>query len=220
MPYDVSSDVPTQVRTSVASSLRNLRPRDDPSSEQESYIDCLLMHSPLGTAQATLQAWQVLESYVPVQIRSLGISNVSLPMLEMLYNNSSVKPKVVQNRFYAATRYDGALRKFCKEREIVYESFWTLTGNPKLLNNQRLIASLANSAGVSREVALYSLVMSLGIVPLNGTMSRERMREDLNGIVRVKEWGEANKGRWEAIVSEFQELSQGVERSFRALLRP
>lgn len=208
MPYDASAPLETQIHTSVASSLRNLRPTDDPNSTQDHYIDCLLLHSPLQTARATLDAWKILEGYVPQKIRHLGISNVTLPMLELLYNNSNIKPAVVQNRFYAATRYDVPLRKSCRENGIMYQSFWTLTGNPKLLTAEPVMV-LAKAAGISMEVALYSLVMSLDVVVLNGTTSARRMKEDLEGVMRVKEWAGQNAERWEH-----------VRQGFRALVEP
>jgi diketogulonate reductase-like aldo/keto reductase len=93
MPYDPSAPLEVQIRTSVASSLKNLRSEED--SDENSYLDCLLLHSPLPTMAETLQAWSVLETYVPTLIRALGISNVSLPVLQALYTHSTIKPSVV-----------------------------------------------------------------------------------------------------------------------------
>ena len=84
MPYDPNAPLDDQLRTSVASSLKNLRPTQD--TQEGSYLDCLLLHSPLPTIDQTLQAWQLLETYVPHQIKALGISNVTLPVLREIYN--------------------------------------------------------------------------------------------------------------------------------------
>ncbi|KAI4656865.1 uncharacterized protein J4E78_006756 [Alternaria triticimaculans] len=137
MPYDPEAPLYTQMHTSVASSLRNLRYNE---SDDESYVDCLLLHSPLPTIDQTLQAWKLLESYVPDKIRSLGISNVSLPILQAIHENATIKPSVVQNRFYPQTRYDVPLRAFCREHDIMYQSFWTLTGNPSLIRSEPVTA--------------------------------------------------------------------------------
>lgn len=198
MPYDPNASLDTQIHASVASSLKNLRSTHD--SEQGTYLDCLLLHSPLPTLDQTLEAWRLLESYVPHQIKALGISNVTLPVLREIYNTSTVKPSVVQNRFYAQTRYDGPLRAFCREQGILYQSFWTLTGNPKLLKSKPVL-ELAQAADVSVPIALYALVMDLGVEVLNGTTSAEHMREDLAGIQRVREWAGLNPRRWVQIAA-------------------
>lgn len=203
IPYDPSAPLETQLHSSVASSLKNLRPTQD--SEAGSYLDCLLLHSPLPTLDQTLQAWKLLETYVPGQVKALGISNVTLPVLREVFNTSTVKPSVVQNRFYPQTQYDGPLRAFCREHGITYQSFWTLTGNPKLLKS-RTVFDLAQAAEVSAPVALYALVMDLGVEVLNGTTSAEHMQEDLEGIRRVHGWAESNPKQWANLAGAFLEL--------------
>lgn len=204
MPYDPTAPLETQIRTSVASSLKNLRPREEADSEKEAYIDCLLLHSPLPTTQQTIQAWKILESYVPDKIRSLGISNTNLPILQAVYEAAKVKPRVVQNRFYGATRYDVPLRKFCRDHDIVYESFWTLTGNPKILSGEP-INQLSQLAGVSKEVAMYCLVIELGgTAPLNGTTNAEHMKGDLEDVARVRNWTFVYADKWKSIVDGFK----------------
>ncbi|KAF2624622.1 aldo-keto reductase-like protein [Macroventuria anomochaeta] len=192
MPYDPNAPLGTQIHTSVASSLKNLRPTQ---AEEGSYLDCLLLHSPLPTLEQTLQAWRLLETYVPHQIKALGISNVTLPVLREIYNTSTVKPSVVQNRFYAQTQYDSPLRAFCREHGIMYQSFWTLTGNPKLLKSKPVV-ELAQAAQVSVPTALYALVMDLGVEVLNGTTSAVHMQEDLEGIQKVRDWATSNPRQW------------------------
>ncbi|KAF9632266.1 putative aldo-keto reductase protein [Lasiodiplodia theobromae] len=205
MPYSPEDPIATQVHTSVKSSLLNLRPTDDESGSGASYIDCLLLHSPLPNIRQTLEAWRTLETYVPHKIRHLGISNVSQPILEVLYRSSTVKPAVVQNRFYAATSYDVSLREFCRENGIVYESFWTLTGNPQLLQSTPVFM-LAQFAGVSAEVALYALVMAVDVVVLNGTTNADRMKEDLEGIKKVQEWSKTKDDTWNTILGDFKHM--------------
>lgn len=166
----------------------------------------LILHSPLDTIATTLAAWKHFESWVPHQIRSLGISNTNLSTLSAIFEHSTVKPALVQNRFYSATGYDGPVRAFCEENGIVYQSFWTLTGNPGLLKSGA-VKDAAKEIGVSREVALYLCVMGLGNVSvLNGTTNAQRMREDLDGLETWQAWVEAdaNRERWEAIMASFR----------------
>ena len=205
MPYDPNAPLDTQIHTSVASSLNNLRSQTQ--STEGTYLDCLLLHSPLPTLEQTLEAWRLLESYVPYKIKALGISNVSLPVVREIYNSSTVKPSVVQNRFYAQTGYDGPLRAFCREHGITYQSFWTLTGNPKLLKSKP-VHDLAQATAVSVPTALYALVMELGVEVLNGTTSAEHMRDDIDGVQRAREWAVSNAREWSQIARDFALLTE------------
>jgi diketogulonate reductase-like aldo/keto reductase len=203
MPYDHEAPLDVQIRISIASSLRNLRPTS--KSSEGSYVDSLLLHSPLPTIEQNLQAWNLLESYIPHQIRTLGISNVTLPTLQAIFESSTIKPSIVQNRFYPNTRYDVPLRAFCREHDILYQSFWTLTGNPDLLNSEPVDA-LITAAQISRAVALYALVSGLGIEVLNGTTSKEHMSADLGEMIDVYEWASANANEWNGTLNAFQDL--------------
>ncbi|KAF2091892.1 aldo-keto reductase [Saccharata proteae CBS 121410] len=205
MPYDSDAPLETQLHTSVASSLRNLRTQEDDSDQDTTYIDCLLLHTPLENIRATVDAWKILESYVPSRIRSLGISNVTLPVLEILYKTSTVKPSVVQNRFYGQTAWDVPLRAFCREKNISYQSFWTLTGNPQLLKSTP-VTMLASFAKVSAEVALYSLVMAMEVKVLCGTTNVARMSENLDGVRRVESWTREKKDSWNTIFGDFKHV--------------
>ncbi|KAK5997002.1 NAD(P)H-dependent 6'-deoxychalcone synthase-like protein [Cladobotryum mycophilum] len=125
------------------------------------YIDSYLLHTPMSTVEDTLKVWQVMSSYVPEYIGHLGISNVSLDFLTSFYEQAHPKPSFVQNRFYRDTRYEVELRKFCRERGVVFQSFWTLTANRHLLKS-RPVVDVAEKMGMSKVVALYALVLGLG----------------------------------------------------------
>ncbi|KAK4950537.1 hypothetical protein LTR28_007042 [Elasticomyces elasticus] len=205
MPYDASETIENQAWASLQSSLHNLSP-GVASDGSDSYIDSLLLHSPLRTLDETMLAWKKLERFVPSKISALGISNVTLPMLEALYSQATVKPAVVQNRFHAATAYDVALRRFCQQKEIRYQSFWTLTANPDLLRS-RPVQMLAAQLGIEPAVALYGLVVGLGnITILNGTTSTVRMRKDLKGVKAIEKWAAAEPSKWEELMSAFKKI--------------
>ena len=146
---------------SVTSSLRNLAHTDDESTT--SYIDCLIMHSPFPDPVSTLEAWTALQSFVPHRIRSLGISNITLPELQYLVADPrvTVYPTVIQNRFRRAERrWDFDLRKWCAsqdsgrwkgEKRTRYQGFWTLTGNRGDWPTQRFVRELARAVPKSIE---------------------------------------------------------------------
>ena len=105
-------------------------------------IDSLVLHSPLSDRNATqetglltLEVWRAMERLVAAGgVRQLGISNCyDVDEFVQLYRAAAVKPAVLQNRLYRDTGYDTALRAFCRENNVRYQSFWTLTANPHIL---------------------------------------------------------------------------------------
>jgi diketogulonate reductase-like aldo/keto reductase len=171
IPYDPDAPLAGQIAESCAVSLRNLR---------TDYLDCLILHSPLGTEQQTLRAWEALESLVDTRaVRQLGISNCyRLGELESLCRAARIKPAVLQNRFYADTDYDRGIRVFCAEERILYQSFWTLSANPQVLGHA-VIQSLASRYVRTPAQILFRYLTQSGVVPLTGTRSEAHMREDL-----------------------------------------
>lgn len=207
-PYDPSSSITRQVRASVSSSLFNLRPYQSVDPLSETYIDCIILHAPLSTLASTLEAWDALSSFVPSSVRALGVSNVTLRVLDVLYRHAALKISIVQNRFHAVTEYDSALRVFCKQKGILYEGFSVLTANPSLLASHN-ITDIAQRLGVSKQAALYAMVRTLGdILVLNGTKDESRMREDLDGVERVRVWAASscNREEWTIMWQEFKQL--------------
>jgi len=171
IPYDPSAPAARQVAQSFQTSLRNLR---------TDYIDCLVLHSPLPDPGEMSQVWGAMEQLFHAGgARQLGISNCySAADLKRLYREARVKPAVVQNRFYAETGYDREIREFCRQRAIVYQSFWTLTANPQLLAHDN-ISILASKYARTPAQILFRYLTQNGVAPLTGTTSARHMREDL-----------------------------------------
>jgi diketogulonate reductase-like aldo/keto reductase len=171
IPYDPVAPIAAQVAQSFEVSQRNLG---------TSYVDSLVLHSPLATDAETLTAWRAFEAIAERgDARQLGISNCySLKSLESLYRAARVKPAVVQNRFHKATGYDVGIRTFCRAHGIVYQSFWTLTANRHVLESAP-IQTIASRHGRTPAQVLFRYLTQQGIVPLTGTTSIAHMREDL-----------------------------------------
>jgi len=172
VPYDPRASLAEQVAQSFAASRRNL---------QTDYLDCLILHSPLPAPQQTLEVWHAFESLVDAGgARQLGISNCYTPRdLERLCHDSRIKPAVVQNRFYAETGYDRAIRAICARQRIVYQSFWTLSANPQVLAHAT-VGELASIHQRTPAQILFRYLTQSGVVPLTGTRSEAHMREDLS----------------------------------------
>ena len=174
IPYDPMKPIPSQVAESFLSSQKYLG---------TNYVDSLLLHSPLRTMEQTLEAWQAMEKvYDQKGALSLGISNCyDLEDLKTLFEEAQIKPTYLQNRFYADTGYDQKLRAWCSQNGITYQSFWTLTANPHILNHPTLV-EIAQKYNKTRPQVFFRLVSHLGIAPLTGTQSEQHMQEDLKAF--------------------------------------
>ena len=112
-------------------------------------------------------------------MRQLGISNCyDEDVLLELCASARIQPAVLQNRFYAESGYDKALRDTCRARSIVYQSFWTLSANRHLLQHAVIAALCAKHRRTAPQI-LFRYLTQEGVVPLTGTQSDAHMREDL-----------------------------------------
>lgn len=195
-----------KVQQSVESSLRYFT-----IEGEEPYLDSVVLHSPLPTIEETLTAWKTLEGYVPHKIRNLGISNTTLSILRAVDEQATVKPSVVQNRFHSQTDFEVPLRAFCREKEIVFQSFWTLSAN-KALYQSGTVKEIAEKVGVPTAVAYYALVLGLeGLAILDGTTNEQHMKDDLEGIRVVGTWAEGvGQEAWSSALGNFKELIKEV----------
>ena len=171
VPYDAKASLGEQVAQSFQTSLKNLK---------TTYLDCLILHSPLANQQQMEEVWQAMEQiFDNGGVKQLGISNCyDLQQFKLLYRNAKVKPAVIQNRFYAEAQYDRTIRDFCQQQRIIYQSFWTLTANPKVLAHA-MLKTLAAKYQRSTAQVFFRYLNQINIIPLTGTTSETHMREDL-----------------------------------------
>ena len=171
MPYLESDEIEVQVEKSFETSKKNLK---------TDFINAYILHSPVYPGSKLQKVWQKMEEfYDKKEVGALGISNCyDLDVLKYLYNNAKVKPTIVQNRFYAQSGYDKEIRVFCKENNITYESFWSLTANPNILSSE-VLENLAIKYQRGVAEVFYRFLNHINIVPLNGTTSTKHMIEDL-----------------------------------------
>lgn len=127
--------------------------------------------------------WRQFEKFVQQkQVRMLGISNFyDLKTIARLYDDAAIKPRVIQNRFYADTDYDKEIRQFCKEKGIIYQSFWTLSANPHILENVN-VRKAAEKRGVPATSLFFAYLSQTGITVLTGTKNVQHMKDDLSAM--------------------------------------
>lgn len=171
IPYDKNASLEQQVLQSFEKSKINLN---------TNYIDSLVLHSPMDTHNQNMKVWNMFEKFHSEgSVKQLGISNCyDLKELKELYNNVKIKPSVIQNRFYKNTDYDKGIRNFCKENNIIYQSFWTLTANPHLLESKE-IQAISKILNKTPAQVLFRYLTQIGIAPLTGTSDINHMKQDL-----------------------------------------
>ena len=124
-----------------------------------------------------MEVWRTFEEFVKEgKVRNLGISNCySLEYFTKLFEAAEVKPRFLQNRFYAESGYDKELRDFCRNKGVIYQSFWTLTANPHVLQSGR-VQELAKQYKKTPAQIFYTVLMNEGFIPLIGTTSEQHMK--------------------------------------------
>jgi len=169
LPYNPADSITDQVHSSFLRSLANLH---------TTYLDSYILHSPLQTLDRTVEAWRVLMSLQDEgKIRLIGVSNTyDVHVLQTLGQERKVQ--VVQNRWYQGNQWDKDVFKYCKDHDIQYQSFWTLSGSPALLAHPTLSA-IAQTANCTPAQALFRVAQLEGVTPLSGTTSETHMREDV-----------------------------------------
>ena len=173
-PYDEFDSLTNQVKQSFASSLEHL---------QTDYIDSYILHGPSlshGIIDADLEIWQAMETLIlDGKVKVLGISNVNIEQVETLYKKVSVKPSFIQNRCFAASKWDQDVRLFCKKHDIIYQGFSLLTANQPYLLTPYMRA-LSTQYNKTIPQVIFRFALQIGILALTGTTNPQHMTDDLN----------------------------------------
>lgn len=171
LPYDPTASLGTQVAQSLASSLEHLG---------TDHVDSFVLHGPASNYDwADAEVWEAMRRERDAgRTRLLGVSNMSLDVLEQMAATHDEIPGFVQNRCFARLGWDRHVRRFCKECGIVYQGFSLLTANQEVLHHPPLIA-ITEKMNATIAQLVFSFARATGILPLTGTSSAAHMKEDL-----------------------------------------
>jgi diketogulonate reductase-like aldo/keto reductase len=172
LPYDPAARFSVQVAQSLASSLEHLG---------TDYVDSFVLHGPAAYewTEADAEVWEAMvKERDSDRTRLLGVSNVSLLHLEQMAAAHAETPAFVQNRCFARLGWDHAVRRFCRERRIIYQGFSLLTANPEAVHHP-LIAKLAARMNATPAQVVFRFAQTIGMLPLTGTSSSDHMKQDL-----------------------------------------
>lgn len=173
LPYDPKAPIATQVDQSLNSSLEQLR---------TDRVDSFILHGPsqpMGLGPLDWEAWRAMETaHHDGRARLLGVSNVDLDQLQQLCERARVRPRFVQNRCFARTGWDRAVREFCAANDITYQGFSLLTANQEVLSHPD-IAAIAQRHGRPIPPIIFRFAIDVGMLPLTGTTDEQHMKDDL-----------------------------------------
>jgi diketogulonate reductase-like aldo/keto reductase len=173
LPYDPQAKLATQVEQSLASSLEHLG---------TDHVDSFLLHGPSSNydwAEADAEVWDAMRRERDAgRTRLLGVSNMSLDLLQQMADTHEEIPAFVQNRCFAHAGWDRDVRRFCKECGIVYQGFSLLTANQEVVNHPPLM-TIAAEMKVTPEQLVFAFARAIRILPLTGTSNADHMQQDL-----------------------------------------
>ncbi|KAF7872310.1 hypothetical protein EAF04_003234 [Stromatinia cepivora] len=232
-PYSMSASVSQQIRSSIASSLKNLKTSED---EKDTYIDCLILRSPYSTRAETKEAWEVLSTYVPHPIRSLGIADKELKRIgeddiigqdqeqhgvsdqnESKRNEEKILPSVYTNRYKNHNGKDVGFHNFQPSKtDMVFQSFWTtiamhqIAHGPLAFEICAILDDLGYPQGGNRKLAIHALLLALRehrITILDGRADMKKMKYDMKALRALEKWSiKKGKERWERVETAAERL--------------
>lgn len=163
------------VRREVAQTLKDLR---------TDYLDLYLIHWPVvighkedwrADNRATWKAFE--ELYEEGVLRSIGVSNFSVPHLENLMHHGNIKPMVNQILIHP-----GVLRTedmaYCNQHGILLEGYSPLAPL-QVLQREPAFQEICAQHGKTPAQVLLRFVLELGALPLTKTIHKSRMEENL-----------------------------------------
>jgi diketogulonate reductase-like aldo/keto reductase len=173
LPYDPKTPIATQVEQSLNNSLEHLG---------TDRVDSFILHGPSqprGLGPSDWEAWQAMESaHDDGRARLLGVSNVDLEQLQQLCERARVRPRFVQNRCFARTGWNRAVREYCAANEITYQGFSLLTANQEVLSHPDVTA-IAERYRRPIPPIIFRFALDVGMLPLTGTTDEQHMKDDL-----------------------------------------
>jgi diketogulonate reductase-like aldo/keto reductase len=173
LPYDPAAKLSVQVAQSMASSLEHLG---------TDHVDSFVLHGPSANDDWTdddAGVWEAMRKQRDAgHARLLGVSNVSLQHLEQMAAVHTEGPAFVQNRCYARLGWDREVRRFCDERNIVYQGFSLLTANAEVLRHP-VVSGIAAQVEATPAQVVFAFARAVGMLPLTGTSSAEHMKQDM-----------------------------------------
>ena len=173
LPYDRGAAPADKVKQSLASSLGHLG---------IDTLDAFILHGPsmpYGLSKTDWETWGAMEACQQEgKVGFLGVSNISHEQLQELCANAATFPTFVQNRCFARTGWDRDVRRFCRDKGIIYQGFSLLTANFEIFRDPEF-GAIVRRTGATPAQVVFRFALGIGMLPLTGTTDPVHMRQDL-----------------------------------------
>jgi len=142
-----------------------------------SYLDLYLIHwpNPNIPLEETFRAMKVL--YEQGKVRSIGVSNFNVHLLEQALEVEEVPVCVNQVEFHPQL-YQKELLEFCKKHDIVLVAYAPLARRRVL--KDKTIKELADEYGKTPAQISLKWILQKGAVPIPKASSEEHLRENMS----------------------------------------
>lgn len=156
------------VEQTVLNSLKNLK---------TDFIDLYLIHQPIEDEAKLKQTWQVLESFVDNgKIKSIGVSNFTIELLETVHNFARIQPVVNQIQSNPHT-WNHELIDYLLKNDIVPEAWGPLS---KVTQEQiDKLNKIAENYGKNWGQVLLRYQIQRGVVVIPKSHNVERQASNL-----------------------------------------
>jgi aldehyde reductase len=169
-----------------------------------SYLDLYLIHTPFAfqpgneldprdqngnviydNGVTLLDTWRAMESLVDHgRCRAIGLADISLKELQLIYNSARIKPAVVQVESHPYLP-EIELLEFCKEKGIVFLAFAPLGHGmrPGLLEDPVILAVAARVGKTPAQVLLaWAVQRGTAVLTTPKTAARARENFDISAL--------------------------------------
>jgi len=145
-----------------------------------SYIDLMLIHSPIGFCQST---WKVLEDNVKNgKLKAIGISNFNKAQIQNILKGATIPPAVNQIDYSVFTHNEDTI-EFCHDNNITVEAWSPLGGGTgsKSVFSDVTVTSIAKSHNVSQAQVGLKWIVQRGdtLAVLSGNKDHQANDADL-----------------------------------------
>ncbi|XP_035433236.2 aldo-keto reductase AKR2E4-like [Spodoptera frugiperda] len=161
---------------------------------QMNYVDLYLMHYPMGYRKDGsisdtdyLTTWQGMEDMMMINLtRSIGVSNFNITQMQRLWDNSRIKPAVLQIEVNP-TITQNELVDWCRRHGVVvmaYSPFGAVLGRkkhgPQPRADHPLLQGLAQKYHKTVPQILLRYLLDRDIVAIPRSTNKQRIRQNLD----------------------------------------
>jgi len=143
-------------------------------------VDLYLIHWPLPQQDKYTDTWRsLIRLRSEGRIRSIGVSNFTIPQLRRLIDDTGVTPAVNQVELHPRFQ-QRELRAFHREMGIVTQAWSPLGGGTALMDP--VVRAIASKHGCTQAQVILSWHLSLGISPIPKAASSEHLNDNAAAI--------------------------------------